>query len=103
MAELRPSRNQSRGLDILNMILGIAMTVIGIIAFTDVQHKRWMFVFVFGIATIMALISVIYQIRNAPRGRKNWTGTILTFFLFLILAGLTIVSYVVLLKPLLIV
>ena len=102
MAEQRPSRNPSRGYDIVNTVLCIVMLVLAIIAFTDVQRNRWLFVPVFAGGAIMALFSFINQIRNSPRGKKNWFGIIMTMILVIILGAITFISYRVLLKPFLI-
>lgn len=102
MAEQRPTRNSGRGYDIVNTVLCVAMIVLAIIAFTDVQRNRWLFVPVFANGAIMSILSFIDQIKNAPRGKKNWLGIILSLILTIVLAVITFVSYRVLLKPFLV-
>ena len=99
MAEQRPTRNSGHGYDIVNIILCVAMIVLAIIAFTDVQRNRWLFVPVFANGAIMSILSFLNHIKNAPRGKKNWLEIILSLLLVIVMSVITFVSYRVLLKP----
>ena len=96
MAERKNSRGRIRIGEVLYVLIGIAVVVLAIAGFTDLSEKRFLFPWVFALATAMSILDLINNIHNAPRGRKNWVATITPLLIALVLFMLAGVSSVVL-------
>jgi len=97
MASKNEFRRRISILDILYFICTIAIVVLTVLFFLDMTANRMLVSLVFGLAAVMMFLRVLINIRNAPRGKKSWGGTIVLFVIGLLLLALAAVSFVVLL------
>ena len=88
------SRQQSRTLDIVHIIIGTVILVMAVLAFMDPTENMVLFPLIFFAAAILKIVSGVSELMSAKRAHEHAfsTGAVLQLVLGILIAFLGMVS-----------
>lgn len=90
----RSLRNASMMLDILHIVVGILIVVLGVISFLNPEDHMLLFPVIFFLAGVLNLASGIYEIRLSGREKKKKAAGMGVLLFGIFLTVLTVISAV---------
>ena len=81
-------------LNIAYVLVGIVILVLGLVVWLSESRRAVLVPCVYGMAALMCALHMVDLIRNMPRGKKNWTGVLVTMAGIPLMMAMAVLTYI---------
>ena len=81
-------------LNIAYVIVGIVILGLGLAVWLMESRRAILVPCVYGMAALMCALHMVNLIRNMPRGKKNWTGVLITMAGIPLMTAMAVFTYI---------